>query len=161
SEAEPDAGVDPEPVLHNDSRKADVVGILQHRNDAAAVEPHVELARNAIEGAVVEDVEVPLACIGPRVEQLLRVDPGSRRAGDVTNVVGPRAARTQAYVLDVLDQRDGILRLYLANLEIGPRRHMGISAAKALGGVSHTFELRSLHDPIGNTKPAHVGVLGR
>ncbi len=134
---------------------------LQHRNDAATVEAHVELARNAVEGAVVENVEVPVARVGPRVDELLRIDSGGRRAGDVADVVGPRTARTQADIQDVLDQGNGAFGLYFADLEIGPRRHMGISAAIALGRVGYAFKLRGLENPIGNAKPAHVGILGR
>ena len=74
-EAEPDARLDAVPVDHLDGLKADVVGVLQHRDDAAAVEADVELARQAVERAVVEDVVVPLARIGPRVDQFLRSMP--------------------------------------------------------------------------------------
>ncbi len=104
---------------------------------------------------------MPIARVGPRVDELLRIDPGGRRAGDVADVVGPRTTRTQADVLDVLDQCNGAFGLNLADLQIGPRRHMGISAAIALGGVGHAFKLRGLENPIGNAKPAHVGVVGR
>ena len=70
-EAEPDARLDAVAVDHLDRLEADVVGVLQHRDDAAAVEADIELARQAVERAVVEDVEVPFARIGPRVDQLL------------------------------------------------------------------------------------------
>ena len=40
----------------------------------------------------VEDVMVPRAGVGPRVDQLLRIDAGGRRAGDVADVVGTGAA---------------------------------------------------------------------
>src|SRR5262249_24402973 len=113
-EAKPDPRLDSEAVLHGHRGKADVDGVLQHRSDAATVEAHVELARDAIEGAVVENVEVPVARIGPSVDELLRIDPGSRGAGDVADIVGARTARTQADVLDVLDQSDGALGLYFA-----------------------------------------------
>ena len=46
---------------------------------AAAVEGDVELARQAVERAVVEDVVVPVAGVGPGVDQLLRIDAGGRR----------------------------------------------------------------------------------
>ena len=75
-EAKPDARLDAVPVDHLDRLEADVVGVLQHRNDAAAVEADVELARQAVERAVIQDVEVPLARIRPRVDQLLAVDAG-------------------------------------------------------------------------------------
>ncbi len=43
-----DAGRDGLALADRDRRKADVVGVLEHRNRAAAVEPHVELARQAV-----------------------------------------------------------------------------------------------------------------
>ena len=110
---------------------------------AGAVEGDVELARQAVERAVVEDVEVPFARVGPRVDQFLRVDAGGRRAGDVADVVGAGAARAEAEILDRLDHRDGVLRLDLADLEIGAGRDMRIAAAVALGEVGEAGELRS------------------
>ena len=98
-------GVDAEAVLHLDRLEADVVGVLQHRDEAGAVEGDVELARQAVERALVEDVEVPFARVGPGVDQLLRVDAGGRRAGDVADVVGAGAARAQAEVLNLFQQR--------------------------------------------------------
>ena len=94
-DAEPDARLDTEAALHLHGLEADVVGVLQHGDGAGAVEADVELARQAVERAVVEDVEVPLAGVGPRVDQLLRVDAGGGRAGDVADVVGAGAARAR------------------------------------------------------------------
>ena len=110
-EAKPDAGLDAEAVLHLDRREGDVVGVFQHRDLAGAVEGDVELARQPVQRAIVEDVIVPLARIGAGVDQLLRIDPGGRRARDVADVVGAGTARAQAEVLDPLDQRHRVLRL--------------------------------------------------
>ena len=79
-EAKPDARLDGRARQHLDGLEADVVGVLQHRNDAAAVERDVELARQAVERALVEDVEVPFARVGAGIDQLLRIDAGGRRA---------------------------------------------------------------------------------
>ena len=76
--------------------------------DAGAVERDVELARQAVKRALVEDVEVPFARVGPGVDQFLRIDAGGRRAGDVADVVGARAARAQPEVLHAFDHGDGI-----------------------------------------------------
>ena len=124
AEAKPNARLDAEAVLHIDRLKADIGGIFEHRDYPGAVEGDVELARNAIERAVVEDVEMPIARIGPRVDQLLRVDASGRRAGDIADVVGARAARAQPEVLDRLDHRDPVPGRDLAHLQIGARRHM-------------------------------------
>ena len=69
----------------------------------------IELARQAVERALVENVVVPFARIRPRVEHFLRIDAGGRRAGDVADVVGARAARTQTEIQDRLDHVDGVL----------------------------------------------------
>ena len=86
---------------HLDRLKSDVVGVFQHCNDAGAVKGHIEFARQPVERSLVEDVEVPFARVGAGVDQFLRVDAGGRRAGDVADIVGARAARTQAEVLNL------------------------------------------------------------
>src|SRR5262249_22783697 len=88
AQPEPDAGLDAETILYLDRLKADVRGIFEHRDHAGAVEADIELARNAVERAVIKDVEVPLARIRSRIDQLLRIDAGGRCAGDVADVVG-------------------------------------------------------------------------
>ena len=122
---------------------------------AGAVETDVELARQAVERAVVEDVEVPFARIGPRVDQFLRVDAGGRRAGDVADIVGAGAARAQAEVLDRLDHGDGVFRLDLAHLQIGARGDVRVAAAVALGEIGNAGKLRGLENAVRHAQPAH------
>ena len=160
-EAEPDARLDAVAVDHLDRLEADVVGVLQHRNDAAAVEADIELARQAVERAVVQDVEVPFARVGPRVDQLLRIDARRRRAGHVADVVGAGAARPQSEALDALDHLDGVLRLDLADLQVRARRHMRVGPAAALREVGDAGELPVLQDAVRDAQPAHVGALRR
>ena len=161
AELEPDAGFEPEAVLHRDRLEADVVGVLEHGDGPRPVEGDVELPRQAGERAVVEDVEMPFARIRPRVDQLLRVDTRGRRAGDVADVIGTRAARAQAEVLDRLDHVDRVLRLDLADLDVGARRHMRIAAAVARSEIGEPRELLRLDDPVRDAQPAHIGVLVR
>ena len=160
-QAEPDARLDAVALLDRDGLEADVVGVLQHRNRAAAVEGDVELARQAVERAVVEDVEVPFARVGARVDQLLRIDAGGRGAGDVADVVGAGAARAQAEVLDRLDHGDRVLRLDLADLQVGAGGDVRIAAAVALGEVGEARELPMREDAVRDAQAAHVGVLRR
>ncbi len=138
----PDAGFEPEAVVHGDRLEADVVGVLQHRNDPGAVETDIELARQAVERAIVENVEVPLARIGARIDQLLAVDAGGRRAGDVADIVGAGAARAQAEVLHRFDHIDRVLGLDLADLQIGAGGDVGVAAAIALGQIGDAGKLR-------------------
>ena len=126
-----------------------------------AVERDVELARQAVQRALVEDVVVPGPRVGPRVEQLLRIDAGGRRAGDVADVVGAGAARAQAEIEDRLEQQHRVLRLDLADLEIRPRGDVRIAAAVALGEIGQARQLPVLDDAVRNAQPAHVGVLRR
>ena len=101
-EAKPHARLRTETVLHLDGLKADVVGILQHRYAAGAVKSDIELARQAVQRAFIENVEVPFARVGARVDQLLRIDSGGRRAGDIPDIVGTRTSRAKAEILDRL-----------------------------------------------------------
>ena len=121
----------------------------------------IELARQAVERALVEDVEMPFAGVGPSVEQLLRVDAGGRRAGDVADVVGAGAARAEPEILDRLDHGDGVLGLDLADLQIGAGGDVGVAAAVALGEVGDAGELPMREDAVRHPQPAHVGVLVR
>src|SRR6185312_16892616 len=91
-QAEPDAGLHAGALHHVHGLEADIVGVLERSNAAAAVEGDVELAGQAVERARIEDVEVPGARIGARIDELLRVDAGGGRAGDVADVVGAGAA---------------------------------------------------------------------
>ena len=97
--AEIDARATPAPAADRDRGKADIVGVLQHADPAAAVEGDVELARQAVQLAVIEDVVMQRARERPRVDQLLRIDAGGRAAGDVADIVGAGAARGEAEIL--------------------------------------------------------------
>ena len=81
------------PFVYLDRLETDVICVLQHRDEPRAVKTDIELARQAVERTVVEDVKMPFACVGTGVDQFLRVDTGGRRSGDVPDVVG---AQTRA-----------------------------------------------------------------
>src|SRR5262245_51221282 len=73
---------------HLDCLEADVVGVFEHGNDAAAVKADVELSRQTVERALVENVEMPLSRVWPGIDQLLRIDASGGRPCDVANIVG-------------------------------------------------------------------------
>ena len=141
--------------------EADVVGVFQHRHLAAAVEGDVELARQAVHLAVIEDVVMHRAAQRPRVDQLLRVDAGGRAAGDVADIVGARAARGEAERLHGEQQVDRMVGRDLADLQVGARRHVGIAAAEGVGGIGQAAHLPGVQDAVGHAQPAHEGILGR
>ena len=66
AQAIPDARRHGRALGHRHGGEADVVGLLERRDRAATVEADVELARQAAERAVIEDVEVPAPRVGPR-----------------------------------------------------------------------------------------------
>ena len=148
-DAHPDAPLDARPVAHLDGLEADVVRLLEHRHDAGAVERDVELARQPVERAVVEDVEVPGAGKRPRIDQLLRVDSRRRRAGDVADVVGAGAARAQPEILNAFEQRDRVLGRDLTDLKVGAGRHMGIAAAVGSARSARPANCQWLRMPFG------------
>src|SRR5205823_5021043 len=139
---------DAEAFFHFDRRKADVVRLLEHRDDAAAVEADIEFPRQPKQRALVETVEVPLARIRPCVDELLRIDAGSGGAGDVADIISAGAARAQAEVLHRLDHAHRALRLDLAYLQVRARRHMRVAAAVFLGEIGDAGELPVLEDAV-------------
>ena len=62
AELEPDARRQPKTIIDLYRLETDVVGILQHRDDAGAIKGDVEFARQAVKRAIIENVEMPLAC---------------------------------------------------------------------------------------------------
>src|SRR5262249_41040544 len=101
-EPKPNAGFDIEPLFHLHGGEADVVAILKHGDFSAAVEADVEFARQAVERTLVQDVKMPFARVGPRVEKFLRIDAGRRRTRDVAYIVSARATRAKPEVGDCL-----------------------------------------------------------
>ena len=154
-------GSTPKPSFTSTAGKRDVVGVFQHRDLAGAVEGDVELARQPVQRAIIEDVIVPLAGIFAGIQQLLRIDPGRRRARDVADVVGAGAARAQAEILDAFDQRHRVLRRNLAHLQIGPRGDVAERSAQSFGEIGQAGKLPVLHDAVRDPQPAHVGILRR
>ena len=104
---------------------------------------------------------MPLARERARVDLFLWINAGGRRAGDVADIVGAGAARAQAEILNGLDHRDGVVGLYLADLQIGARGDMGVAAAIALGEVGDAGELRRFEDAVRDTQAAHIRILVR
>ncbi len=123
---------------------------------AGAVIGDIELARQAVQRTIVQDMKVPLARMGTRVQQLLRIDAGGRRAGDVADVVGAGAARPQAEVLDRLDDVGRVLRLDLPQLQVRARRHMRIGTAEFFGDVRDPGKLPVLENAVRDAQAAHV-----
>ncbi len=99
--AEVDAGGNAVAVVYPHGDEADVVGVRDHADGAAVIEGDIELARQAIQIARVQDVAVERVGQRSHVVELVRVDAGDGRCGDVANVVRARSARRHAEVLNL------------------------------------------------------------
>ena len=104
---------------------------------------------------------MPRPRIGSGVEQLLAVDAGRGRAGDVADVVGTRTLGHQADLGQVFQHGDGVVGGDLAHLQVGARRHMRIAVAIALGDVGDARQLPVRENAVRDAQAAHVGVLRR
>ncbi len=155
-ETKPNPGRDLAAGFDLDRLEADVVRILEHGNDPAAIEPDVEFARQTVERTLVENVKMPLARVRGGIDQLLRINARRGRARHVADIVGTGAAGAQPEILDGLDHEHGVLRLDLADLEIGARGHVGIAAAIALGEIGDPCELPMRENAVRHAQAAHI-----
>ena len=160
-ETEIDAGLEALAAGHLGRNEADVVRVLEHGNATAAIEGDVELARQAVHLAMIEDVMMHGAAQRPRIVELLRIYAGGRAAGDVADIVGARAARGQSEILHCQQEVDRGLRGNFTDLQVGPRRHVGIAAAERIRRIGQATHLPGVQDAIGDAQPAHEGILGR
>ncbi len=141
--------------------EADVVRVFERVDDAGAVEGNVELTRQAVKRARVEDVIVPGPRIGARVVELAGIDAGSGRPGHVADIVGAGAFGDDADRGKTLDDRRPALRRNFAQLQIGARRHMRIAAGEFFRHVGNRRELPMFDDAVRDAQPAHVTRLRR
>ena len=139
--------------------KADVVGVFQRGNDTATIKGHVELARQAIKRAIIEDMVMPCPRVGAGVDQLDRINACGCRSCDIADVVRARSARGDADVRQGLDDSRCMFRADFADLQVCARGDMGKAASEPVGDVANSRELPMLQDPVGNPHAAHVAVL--
>jgi len=141
AQPEPDARRDGVALPHPHRGEADVVRVLEDAHRAAAVEADVELARQPVQLAVVEDVVVERARERTGVDELLRIDAGGGAAGDVAHVVGAGAARDDAELVQRGEDLDAVFGGDAAELEVGARRHVREPDAEPLGELGDAAEL--------------------
>ena len=144
-----------------DGLEADVVGVLDRRDLAAAVEGDVELARQVVELAVVEDELTERVGQRKRVDELVRVHAAGGVAGEVADVVRAGPARVQADALDAADELHGVLRLDEPHLQVGPRGDLDVAAGEPVGDVGELAELEAVELAARDAQARHVGLLVR
>src|SRR5215471_4247215 len=106
-------------------------------------------------------MKMPFPRIWPRVYQFLRIDAGGRRAGDIADVVGPRATGTQPQIVDRFDHGRSVVRVDLTDLDIGACGHMSVAAAVALGEIGQAGKFSIFDNAVRDPQSAHIGVLVR
>ena len=141
--------------------EADIVGVFQGGDGVAAVEGDVELARQAVQVAVVQDVVVQFPAQGEHVVEFVGVDAAGGVAGDVADVVRAGTARNDAGLMQVGEQRGHVRAGDLADLQVGAGGHVDVAAAVGLGRVGDGQGLVGLEDAAGDAQAAHHGFLGR
>ena len=125
---------------------ADVVGVLDRADESAAIVGDVELARQIVERAVVDDDLRHLVTERHHVDQLERIDAGGRIRGEVADVVRARAARVQADGLDAAQNLRRVLRLDEPHLKIRPRGDLHVAGGQFLSrscAISRSWKVRS------------------
>jgi len=156
-----DALGDRSPWADPDRGKADIGGVLQHADASAAVERDIELARQAVHLAVVQNVMVERAGQRPRIDQLVRIDAGGGAAGQVADVVGARTARGKAELLDRLQDLDRVGGADLADLQIGAGRDVEVAGAETQGDVGKPCRLTGRQDAARQAQAEHERILVR
>ena len=128
-------------LRHAAGHEPNVIRVRHGIHRAAALEGHVELARQVVELAVIENVVVQRVREGPRVQQLLRVEAGGRRRGDVADVVHATALRGEAERLQAREDVDQVRRANLANLQVRACGDGGLAVAIIVRDVRQAAHL--------------------
>ena len=121
--AEIDAGLDAF-VVRSDFHgvETDVVGVRADGNAAAGIVGNVELARQAVEIAVFQDVMVHRPGVGHDVDEFRGIESRRRRRGDVADVVRAGTLGGEADVAKFHQDLRAVFRHDLADLEVGAGR---------------------------------------
>ena len=139
----------------------DVVGVFHRADETAAVVGNVELARQIVKRAVIDDDLAELLAERHHVNQLHRVNARRGIGGEITDVVRARAARVQTNALDAAEKFRRILRLDEAHLQIGARRDLDVTARQFLRQAAKFAELKSGEQSAGNPQTRHERILDR
>ena len=102
---------------------------------------------------------MPFARIRPGIDQLLRIDACGRRTRDIADVVGARAARAKAEILNALDQGHAVLGQNFPDLDVRAGGDVAVAPAVTLGEVGKPRQLPMPENAVGHAQPAHVGIL--
>ncbi len=140
---------------------ADVVRIFDRADEAAAVIGDVELARQVVERAIIDNDLAHLLAERHHVDQLARINARGGVRGEVADVVRARAARVQADMLDALDERGRVLWLDESHLQIRARGDLHVAGGEVLCDVRQLAELEGAELSAGDAQPRHEGFLVR
>ncbi len=146
-------------IAHVHGLAADVVGVFDGADQATAVVGDIEFARQIVERAIVDDDLTHLRAEGHDVDDLLRVDAGSRIGGEVADVIRTGAARVQSDGLDAPQKIRRILRLNEAHLEIGPGGDLDVAGGELLRDLREFAELKGADQSARNPQPRHERLL--
>src|SRR5262249_47785838 len=112
-----------------------------------------------IELAVVQNAVVERAGQRARVKKLGGVDAGQRTAGQVADIVGAGATRTQPQLVDRHQHIEGLGGGDPGDLQIGAGRDVDGAAAKPLGDIGKAARLSRIEDTAGQAQAQHERIL--
>src|SRR5208283_2670882 len=118
-ELEPDAWRDICAILDLNGLEANIIGVLERRDRTATIKGDIEFAWQTIERALIQNMKVPRARIGPCIDELAWTDSCRCVPSHIADIVGARTASCQAQILHALDNMDRVLRRDLPELQIG------------------------------------------
>jgi hypothetical protein len=125
-----------------DGFDADVVGVFNGTDQAAAVEGDIKFAGEIEELAVVENDLRELMAERERVVEFGGIDAGGGIAGDVADVVGAGAARMKAGALNAAENFGRVFGFDEANLKIRAGGDLDVAGGEFVGDAGDFAELK-------------------
>ena len=141
--------------------RADVVRVLDCADEPAAIHGDVELARQIVKRAVIDDARREVVGERTYVNQLHRVHARRRVRREVADVVRARAPRVKSDRLDAPQHFGRVLRRDQPDLEIRPRRDLHVARRQLIRDPRNLAELMRAEEPARNPQPRHVCVFHR
>ena len=146
---------------HAHRHEPDVVCVRNRVHSSPTLKRDVELARQVVHFAVVQNVMVQGMGVGPDVQQFLPVESGRWTGSDVANIVRAGSARGETGLLQARENIENVAGLNLANLKVRPRRERRLPVAIRVGEVGEGNEFFRGEFTGGNTAPEHERLLCR
>ena len=133
----------------------------QTETAAAGVVGDVELARQAVEIAVFQDVVMHRAGVGHHVDEFAGIEAAGGSGGDVADVVRAGALRGEAEIGEFHQDVRAVFRHDLADLDVGAGGEIGVAGTPVGGDFRQAAELIGAERAAGDAAAEHEAFLRR